>query len=95
MSASRPNGSARYPGAILREDVIPAIPSRIRITKSQIATLLGISRQHLHDILTEKKPISPEVAVRQHGDWCRCRFWFHHHRFRLWELTIKPGRRNS
>jgi plasmid maintenance system antidote protein VapI len=26
--------------------------------------LLGISRQHLHDIIEEKKPISPEVAVR-------------------------------
>jgi antitoxin HigA-1 len=29
-----------------------------------IAELLGISRQHLYDILEEKKPISPEVAIR-------------------------------
>jgi addiction module HigA family antidote len=49
-----------HPGAILREDVIPAV----RKTKSEIANLLGISRQHLHDILAEKKPLSPEVAVR-------------------------------
>ena len=33
-------------------------------SKSEIASLLGISRQHLHDILAEKKPLSPEVAVR-------------------------------
>jgi addiction module HigA family antidote len=32
--------------------------------KVEIALLLGISRQHLHDIMEEKKPISPEVAVR-------------------------------
>lgn len=49
-----------HPGAVLREDVIPAV----RKSKSEIARLLGISRQHLHDILSETKPISPEVAVR-------------------------------
>src|SRR3954466_16343449 len=49
-----------HPGALLREDVIPATGK----TKTEIARLLGISRQHLHDILEEKKPISPEVAVR-------------------------------
>jgi addiction module HigA family antidote len=32
--------------------------------KVEIARLLGISRQHLHDIVEEKKPLSPEVAVR-------------------------------
>jgi plasmid maintenance system antidote protein VapI len=26
--------------------------------------LLGISRQHLHEILEEKKPVSPNVAAR-------------------------------
>jgi antitoxin HigA-1 len=49
-----------HPGAVLREDVIPAVNR----SKSEIARLLGISRQHLHDILAEKKPISPDVAVR-------------------------------
>jgi|SRR6266700_3637353 len=55
-----PNRCPTHPGAILREDVIPAV----RKSKSEIARLLGISRQHLHDILAEKKPLSPEVAVR-------------------------------
>ena len=49
-----------HPGAVLREDVIPAT----RRTKTEIAEMLGISRQHLHDILGEKKPLSPEIAVR-------------------------------
>jgi antitoxin HigA-1 len=49
-----------HPGALLREDVIPATGR----TKADIAQLLGISRQHLHDILRERKPVSPAVAVR-------------------------------
>lgn len=49
-----------HPGALLREDVIPATGR----TKAEIARLLGISRQHLYDILGERKPVSPEVAVR-------------------------------
>jgi antitoxin HigA-1 len=49
-----------HPGAVLREDMLPASGKK----KIEIARLLGISRQHLHDIMVEKKPISPEVAVR-------------------------------
>ena len=41
-----------HPGALLREDVIPATGR----TKAEIAQLLGISRQHLYDILHERKP---------------------------------------
>jgi antitoxin HigA-1 len=49
-----------HPGALLREDVIPATGK----TKAEIARFLGISRQHLYDILRERKPVSPAVAVR-------------------------------
>lgn len=49
-----------HPGEMLREDILPAT-SR---SKTEIARLLGISRQHLYDILDEKKPVSPAVAVR-------------------------------
>lgn len=49
-----------HPGALLREDVIPATGR----TKTEIAELLGISRQHLYDILRERKPVSPAIAVR-------------------------------
>ena len=40
--------------------IIPAIGR----SKSEIASLLGISRQHLYDILRERKPVTPNVAVR-------------------------------
>ena len=40
-----------------------AIPATGR-TKAEIAQLLGISRQHLYDILREPNPVSPAVAVR-------------------------------
>lgn len=49
-----------HPGELLRDEILPAL----RMTKSEIADHLGISRQHLYDILNEKKPVSPEVAVR-------------------------------
>jgi len=49
-----------HPGALLREDVIPATGR----TRTEIARLLGILRQHLYDILGERKPVSPSVAVR-------------------------------
>ncbi|MDU0343163.1 HigA family addiction module antitoxin [Bosea rubneri] len=49
-----------HPGALLREDIIPATGK----PKTEIARLLGISRQHLHDILSEEKSVTPAVAVR-------------------------------
>lgn len=47
-------------GALLRDDIIPATGR----TEAEIARLLGISRQHLYDILGKRKPVSPAVAVR-------------------------------
>ena len=55
-----PDHCPTHPGELLREDVIPAIGK----PKAEIARMLGISRQHLHGILAERKPVSPEVAVR-------------------------------
>jgi len=54
------NRCPTHPGELLREDVIPATGK----TRSEIAALLGISRQHLYDILNERKPVSPGIAVR-------------------------------
>jgi len=48
-----------HPGAVL-DDIIPATGK----SKAEIARLLGISRQHLYDIVREKKPVSPVVAAR-------------------------------
>ena len=59
-AARDPNRCPTHPGELLRNDVIPATGK----SKAEIARLLGISRQHLYDILDEKKPVSPTVAVR-------------------------------
>src|ERR1051326_6506606 len=55
-----PNRCPTHPGALLREDILPAI----ELGKAALAKALGISRQHLYDILNERKPVSPDVAVR-------------------------------
>lgn len=55
-----PDRCPSHPGEVLREDIVPATGK----SKSEIARMLGISRQHLHDVLAERKPVSPEVAVR-------------------------------
>ena len=55
-----PDRCPTHPGELLREDVLPVTGK----PKAEIARMLGISRQHLYDILAERKPVSPEVAVR-------------------------------
>ena len=49
-----------HPGEVLREDVLPALGR----PKTEIARLLGISRQTLYDILDEKQPVTPAMALR-------------------------------
>ena len=49
-----------HPGELLREDVLPALGK----SKAEIARLLGVSRQTLYDILAEKQPITPAMALR-------------------------------
>lgn len=49
-----------HPGEILREDVLPALGK----SKTEIARLLGVSRQTLYDILDEKQPVTPAMALR-------------------------------
>ena len=55
-----PDRCPSHPGALLREDIIPATKK----PKAEIARMLGISRQQLYEIMAERKPVSPEVAVR-------------------------------
>jgi addiction module HigA family antidote len=49
-----------HPGAFLREIVLPAI----RVNKVDIVAALGVSRQTLYDILAERQPVTPAMAVR-------------------------------
>jgi addiction module HigA family antidote len=49
-----------HPGEMPREDVLPSLGR----SKTQIASLLGISRQTLFDILSERQPVAPAMALR-------------------------------
>ena len=60
-----PNLVPVHPGAILREDVLPAVGEPVMT----MAKKLGVTRQHLHRILAEKAPVSPEMALRL-GKFC-------------------------
>ena len=50
-----------HPGAILREDVLPNLPS---MSASTFARCLGISLQTLNSVLTERAGISAVIARR-------------------------------
>ena len=63
MSQSTAHRSKRPPtdtGAILRQDVLPALG----ITVTEMAQHLRVTRQQLHRVLAEQAGISPEMAVR-------------------------------
>ena len=51
---------AMHPGEMLREIVLPSL----RKSKTEIAKLLGVSRQTLYDILDERQPVTPAMALR-------------------------------
>ena len=60
MTKRNKNIKPTHPGALLREDVLPALAK----SKVAIANALDISRQTLYDILNEKQPVTPSMAVR-------------------------------
>jgi addiction module HigA family antidote len=49
-----------HPGELLREEILPALDR----SRTEIAKLLGVSRQTLYDILGEKQPVTPIMALR-------------------------------
>ena len=49
-----------HPGEMLREITLPALA----LSKAESARRLGISRQTLYDILDEKQPVTPAMALR-------------------------------
>ena len=49
-----------HPGEMLREDILPAVGR----PKTEIARLLGISRQTLYDVINERQPVTPNIALR-------------------------------
>src|ERR1035437_5732200 len=49
-----------HPGEILREDVLP----EVGLSVTAAAKALGVSRQMLHDILAERRPLSAIMCLK-------------------------------
>lgn len=49
-----------HPGAILREDVLP----HLGMTQKDFADRLGVSRLTVSDVIHEKRPVTPDMAMR-------------------------------
>ena len=54
------NRPPTHPGAILRDDVLPALG----LSVTETARRLHVSRQTLHELLAERKGFTPEMALR-------------------------------
>ena len=49
-----------HPGEIIREDILPSVG----LSVTAAAKTLGVSRQMLHDILAERKPMSAIMCLK-------------------------------
>ncbi len=55
-----PQRQPTHPGALLREDILP----NLHLSVTAAAKALGVSRQTLHNILSERVAVTPEMALR-------------------------------
>lgn len=55
-----PNRKPTHPGALLREDVLPALG----MTQTEFARRLSVSRLTVSEILLEKRGLSADIALR-------------------------------
>lgn len=60
MSLRNPERKPTHPGAIFREDVLPAL----NLTQTELARRLGVSRLTVSELLHEKRGLSPDLAIR-------------------------------
>ena len=90
LIARRSTRAPTHPGAILREDVLPAL----KLTVTEAAKRLRVTRQQLHRILAEDSGISPEMALRL-GKFCGNGpdLWMRmQEAYDLWQARKKIGR---
>ena len=89
QSLRSPNREPALPGAILREDVLPAL----RMTQTEFSQRLGVSRLAVSEIVNEKRPVSVDKAIRLgkllgNGAW----LWLRLQQARdVWELEQSGG----
>lgn len=69
-----PNRRPTHPGAVLREDVLPALG----MTQIRFAQALGVSRLSVSQLLNEHRAVSSDMALRLEKalgtsaeTWCR------------------------
>jgi addiction module HigA family antidote len=55
-----PRRKPTHPGAILREDILPAL----RMSQGEFAQRLGVSRVTVNTLLQERRDLSVELAAR-------------------------------
>jgi addiction module HigA family antidote len=79
-----------HPGAILREDVLPAL----RMSQGELASRLGVSRVTVNTLLQERRDLSIELAARiarllghSPESWIRMQ-----EALDLWKLAQDPSR---
>lgn len=65
LAAERPDRAPTHPGSVLRETVLPAL----RMSVAEAAGHLGVTRQTLHRVISERNSVTPEMAVRL-GKFC-------------------------
>lgn len=85
-----PKRKPTHPGELLREDVLPAL----KMSQSELAKRLGVSRLSVSELLLEKRAMSPDMAVRigrltktTPDSWLRMQTAID-----LWELERDPRR---
>ncbi len=59
-SLRNPKQKQTHPGAVLREDVLPSL----KMTQTELARRLGVSRLSVSELLLEKRTLSPGIAIR-------------------------------
>lgn len=92
-SLRNPKRAPTHPGAILREDVLPAL----HMTQVEFADRLGVSRLSVSELLHEKRALSAEMALRLSKlldttpeSWLAMQAAVD-----IWELRHQPGVINS
>ena len=55
-----PKRKPTHPGELLRMDVLPSL----KMSQSELAKRLGVSRLSVSELLLEKRAMSPDMAVR-------------------------------
>ncbi len=89
-SLRNPKRKPTHPGEVLREDVLPAL----KMSQSELAKRLAVSRLSVSELLLEKRGLSPDMAVRisrltntTPDSWLRMQAAVD-----LWELERDPKR---